>query len=93
MCVCICIDYIEQEEEAKRREMAEFQRAGELALLAIQAEKEVRKAHHTNQLWPNQPLSVVVGSAPRHRMIRVTPVGRYACCARPFCISFYLHPM
>ncbi|CAN0443571.1 unnamed protein product [Pylaiella littoralis] len=29
-----------QEEEAKRREMAEFQRAGELALLAIQAEKE-----------------------------------------------------
>lgn len=35
---------VQQEENAKREEMAEFQRAGELALLAIQADKEVRQA-------------------------------------------------
>lgn len=35
---------IEQKEKAKREEMAEFQRAGEAALRAIQEEKEVRQA-------------------------------------------------
>ena len=35
--------FLSQEEEAKRREMAEFQRAGEAALRAMQEEKEVRQ--------------------------------------------------